>query len=124
MSTNAVGSAAKESAASEMVARAAALVPALAKGAQKTIEARKLLSESVALLKQAGLNRILQPARCGGMELSMHVHLDAVAEVARGCGSTGWCLGVYHAHSWLLGLFGGKAQDEVYGANADAIVSA
>jgi 3-hydroxy-9,10-secoandrosta-1,3,5(10)-triene-9,17-dione monooxygenase len=124
MSTNPVGSTAKASVSSEMVARAAALVPELAKGAQKTIEARKLLPESVALLKQARVNRILQPARCGGLELSMHVHLDAVAEVARGCGSTGWCLGVYHAHSWLLGLFGGKAQDEVYGTNADTIVSA
>ncbi len=124
MSMNAVGSSAKESQASEIVARAAALAPELAKGALRTIAARQLIPENVALLKQSAITKILQPARCGGLELSMHVHLDAVAEIARGCGSTGWCLGVYHAHSWLMGLFSEKAQADVYGPDAGTIVSA
>lgn len=54
----------------------------------------------------------------------MHVHLDAVAELARGCGSTGWCAGVYHAHSWVMGLYGDDAQNDVYGGNPNAIISA
>jgi 3-hydroxy-9,10-secoandrosta-1,3,5(10)-triene-9,17-dione monooxygenase len=124
MSLNTVGTSAKASLKSDALAKAAALVAALTAGAQKTIAARKLIPESVALLKDAGLTKVLQPARCGGLEQSMHVHIDVVAEIARGCGSTGWCLGVYHAHAWLMGLFGEKAQADVYGANPHAILSA
>ncbi len=107
-----------------LVAAAAEIAPLLAKRARQTIEARKLLPENVALIKEAGLTRVLQPARCGGHEASMHVHLDVVAELARGCGSTGWCAGVYHAHSWVMGLYGDDAQNDVYGENSTAIISA
>lgn len=107
-----------------LVAAAAEIAPLLAKRARQTIETRKLLPENVAILKEAGLTRVLQPARCGGHEASMHVHLDVVAELARGCGSTGWCVGVYHAHSWVMGSYGDDAQNDVYGGNANAIISA
>lgn len=107
-----------------LVAAAAEIAPMLAKRARQTIEARKLLPENVALIKEAGLTRVLQPARCGGHQASMHVHLDVVAELARGCGSTGWCAGVYHAHSWVMGLYGDAAQNDVYGADPNAIISA
>lgn len=124
MTMNQLGSSAKASRTSDAVAKAGALIPVLTAGAQKTIAARKLIPESVALLKEAGLVKVLQPARCGGLEQSLHVHIDVVAEIARGCGSTGWCLGVYHAHSWLMGLFSETAQADVYGANPNAILSA
>ncbi|MSQ19098.1 MAG: oxidoreductase [Betaproteobacteria bacterium] len=124
MPANKVGSTAKASLASEALAKATALIPELTAGALRTIAARKLLPESVQLLKQAGVIKVLQPGRCGGLEQSMHVHIDVVAAVARGCGSTGWCLGVYHAHAWLMGLFGEQAQADVYGSNVEAILSA
>lgn len=107
-----------------LVAAAAEIAPQLAKRARQTVEARKLLPENVGLMREAGLTRVLQPARCGGHEASMHVHLDVVAELARGCGSTGWCAGVYHAHSWVMGLYGDAAQNDVYGNNPNAIISA
>jgi 3-hydroxy-9,10-secoandrosta-1,3,5(10)-triene-9,17-dione monooxygenase len=107
-----------------LVAAANEIAPTLAKRARQTIDARKLLPENVALLKEAGLTRVLQPKRCGGHEASLHVHLDAVAAIAKGCGSTGWCLGVYHAHSWLAGLFSEQAQGDVYANNPTAIISA
>jgi 3-hydroxy-9,10-secoandrosta-1,3,5(10)-triene-9,17-dione monooxygenase len=67
---------------------------------------------------------VLQPRRCGGFEMSLHTHIDTVAEIARGCGSTAWCMGVIHAHSWLVSSFPQEAQAESYGANPDAIVCA
>jgi 3-hydroxy-9,10-secoandrosta-1,3,5(10)-triene-9,17-dione monooxygenase len=49
---------------------------------------------------------------------------DIPAEIARGCPSTAWCMGVIHAHSWFMGLFPEAAQQETYGADPDAVISA
>lgn len=107
-----------------LVARAAEIAPLLAKRAKQTIESRKLLSENVAMLKEAGLTRVLQPARSGGHEASMHVHIDVVAALAKGCGSTGWCAGVYHAHSFVMGHYGDAAREDVYAKDPNTLISA
>lgn len=106
------------------VPSARALVSQLQKRAFETAAARRVLPESVEALRDAGLFRILQARRSGGFEESLHVHLDVVSETSRGCGSTGWVLGVMHAHAWLMGTFGGESQDDVYGSDPDARVSA
>ena len=111
-------------AAADMVQRARRLAPEIAARAGKTIASRRVLAENVALLKSTGLTRVLQPQRCGGFEQSLHTHLDVVAEIAGACGSTGWCLGIYHAHQWLMGLYGPQAQADVYGSDANTLISA
>jgi len=110
--------------ASELSSQAKAIAGDLAKNALDTIAQRRMAKPSVQLIRETGLTRVLQPKRCGGLEASLHDHIDVVEEVAYGCGSTGWCLGVYQAHSWMLGLYDGRAQDDVYSANPNAIVSA
>jgi 3-hydroxy-9,10-secoandrosta-1,3,5(10)-triene-9,17-dione monooxygenase len=109
---------------SEHARRAREIAPQLAERALDTIAARKMLKENVELMREAGVIKTLQPKRCGGFEASLHDHIHVVEEIAYGCGSTGWCLGVYQAHSWLLGLFDQRAQDDVYGTNPDVRVSA
>jgi 3-hydroxy-9,10-secoandrosta-1,3,5(10)-triene-9,17-dione monooxygenase len=109
---------------SELVARATALIPALRGRAIETERLRRLPKENVDALKAAGLLKVLQPRRYGGYQMSLNTHIDTVAEVARGCGSTAWCMGVIHAHSWLMGSFPKAAQEETYGANPDAVISA
>ena len=84
---------------------------------------RRLPAETVAETRRSGLARILQPARCGGLELGLSAHFETVEEVARGCGSTAWCLAVFHVDSWLVGLFGKDAQDDVYAGNPDSLVA-
>jgi 3-hydroxy-9,10-secoandrosta-1,3,5(10)-triene-9,17-dione monooxygenase len=108
----------------QLVARAASLVPTLRARAAEAEQFRRLPDANVAELRAAGLFKVLQPRRCGGFEMSLHTHIDTVAEIARGCGSTAWCMGVIHAHSWLVGSFPREAQAESYGANPDAIVCA
>jgi 3-hydroxy-9,10-secoandrosta-1,3,5(10)-triene-9,17-dione monooxygenase len=108
----------------QLVARATSLVPTLRARAAEAEQFRRLPDANVAELRAAGLFKVLQPRRCGGFEMSLHTHIDTVAEIARGCGSTAWCMGVIHAHSWLVGSFPHEAQAESYGANPDAIVCA
>ena len=108
----------------ELVGRARELAPSLARRAAEAEALRRLPDANVAELKRAGLLRVLQPRRYGGFEMSLHTHIDTVAAVARACGSTGWCMGVIHAHSWLVGSFPRAAQEESYGADPDAVICA
>jgi 3-hydroxy-9,10-secoandrosta-1,3,5(10)-triene-9,17-dione monooxygenase len=108
----------------EIVERATALIPELSQRAAEAEQLRRLPDANVAALKRAGLFKILQAQRTGGYQLSLHAHVDAVAAIARGCGSTAWCMGVVHAHSWLMGSFPQQAQDETYGADPDTFISA
>jgi len=108
----------------ELVERAHALIPELAQRAAEAEKLRRLPDANVAALKRAGLLKILQARRTGGYQASLHAHVDAVAAIARGCGSTAWCMGVVHAHSWLIASFPQEAQDETYGADPDTFISA
>jgi 3-hydroxy-9,10-secoandrosta-1,3,5(10)-triene-9,17-dione monooxygenase len=108
----------------EMVARARELVPSLRARAAEAEQLRRVPDPNIAALKSADLFKVLQARRYGGLELSLRTHVDTVAEIARGCGSTAWCMGVIHAHSWLMGSFPKAAQEETYGADPNTIISA
>jgi 3-hydroxy-9,10-secoandrosta-1,3,5(10)-triene-9,17-dione monooxygenase len=108
----------------ELVARAMALVAQLRERVPEADRLRKLPAANVKAVRKAGLFKVLQARRYGGYQMSLRTHIDVVAAVGRGCASTAWCVGVIHAHSWLMGLFPKMAQDETFGANPDAIISA
>lgn len=110
--------------AAEVIERATALIPELSQRAAAAERLRRLPDANVAALKRAGLLKVLQARRYGGYQLSLHAHIDAVAAIARGCGSTAWCMGVVHAHSWLMASFPEAAQNETYGADPDTFISA
>jgi 3-hydroxy-9,10-secoandrosta-1,3,5(10)-triene-9,17-dione monooxygenase len=108
----------------EIIERAHALIPELSRRAAEAETLRRLPDANVAALKRAGMLKVLQARRYSGYQLSLHAHVDAVAAIARGCGSTAWCMGVVHAHSWLMGSFPEAAQQETYGADPDTFISA
>lgn len=108
----------------DLLERTRAVVPELRERAPTAIEDRKVPAENVASLRRAGSFKALQSTRNGGFGLSMRAHLDTVATLAEGCGSTAWCAGVIQAHSWLLSHFLVETQDEIYGTDADAVVAA
>jgi 3-hydroxy-9,10-secoandrosta-1,3,5(10)-triene-9,17-dione monooxygenase len=103
--------------------RARALVPALRARSPQAEAARDLLPETLADLHGAGLFRFCQPRRYGGMELDFVAMVDIPAEVARGCASTGWNVGNLGVHHWLLALYDERAQDEIWGADPDALIA-
>lgn len=107
----------------ELVVRARELAGTFAERAAKDPMARRIPEDSIADLRDAGLFRVLQAGRNGGFETDLVTHLDVVGAVAEGCPSTGWVVGVAHAHSWLVSHFGAEAQDDVYGADPDTLVA-
>jgi 3-hydroxy-9,10-secoandrosta-1,3,5(10)-triene-9,17-dione monooxygenase len=72
-----------------------------------------------------GFYRMLQPKMFGGLELGVSAFYQVVAEVARGCPSTAWCLSLSVGHSLTLGsFFEERAQREVFGENGYMICPA
>jgi 3-hydroxy-9,10-secoandrosta-1,3,5(10)-triene-9,17-dione monooxygenase len=109
--------------AEELVRRARALVEKLKPLAPAAEKLRRVPQESMQLIRDAGLMRVLQPKSCGGHELSLRTHVDVVSTLAEGCSATAWLVGVGHAHSWLIGHLPTKAQQEVYGEDPDTFVA-
>ena len=100
------------------------LIPEFRRHSAKAVEIRRVPQESFDLLKSSGLLQVLQPASHGGRQLNMRAHVDAMIGVGKGCGATAWALGVYHAHSWMMGHMSEQARDDVYGADPNAAISA
>jgi 3-hydroxy-9,10-secoandrosta-1,3,5(10)-triene-9,17-dione monooxygenase len=109
----------------ELVARAASFQPLL-REEQASTEARGC--HSVELDEKfigAGFYRCLQPRCFGGYEFDLPVFIRMVAELARGCPSTGWCVGVSAAHTLILAsYFPEQAQIESFGADGHVVAAA
>ncbi len=107
----------------EALASARALVPVMRERAARAEEERILLPETLADLHRTGVLRVLQPKRWGGMELDYVAYVDFSEMLARGCASTGWNVGNLLIHHWMLALYDERAQQEVWGADPEAMIA-
>src|ERR1700759_56331 len=103
--------------------RIAGLHDLLAKNAAQGEADRRVPQESTAALGEAGSSKAATPRRYGGYETSMRTMLDVSAEVAEADGGTSWGVTLLNVCSWLPGLFPEQAQDDVFRADPDALVS-
>ncbi len=106
---------------SEFLSAARNLVPVLRDRAQQAESLRRLPDETIQDLRGAGLFRMLQPTAFGGLERGVDEFGAVVAEIGRGCGSTGWCLSILGVHNWFLALFEEDAQRDVWGPSPDTL---
>ncbi len=107
-----------------LVEQANALFSTLRERSDATNAGRRIPRETMDDLRASGALKTIQSTRNGGYGLGMRDHLDVLSAISRGCGSAGWVVGVAQAHSWLMSHFPVEAQDEAYGTNPDALVSA
>ena len=107
----------------ELLERARALRPLLAERAERASELRRVPEETIAAFHEAGFFRMLQPKRFGGFEVHPNTFFDVQREVAAGCASSGWVLGVVAIHAWQLALFADRAQDDVWGQDPTTLIS-
>jgi alkylation response protein AidB-like acyl-CoA dehydrogenase len=103
--------------------RARALVPTLRARASEAERQRRIPAETNRDFRAAGFYRVLQPRMFGGYELDYGTHMELAAEVARGCPSSGWALGITASHSWIFGMFPPAAQKEFWGADPEAAIA-
>jgi alkylation response protein AidB-like acyl-CoA dehydrogenase len=120
---NAVHGVDNGSAADDVVARVRALQPMLRANGARGEQERRVPEESIAALREAGALKLGQPRRYGGLEAPVRTMLDVSAAVAEGDGGTAWVATLLNICAWMVGLFPEQAQDDVWGASPDALVS-
>lgn len=107
----------------ELVGRARALQPALRERAKEAAALRRLPDATIADMQEAGLFRVLQPARFGGAEHHPMTFFEVQTALAEACPSTAWVYGVVAVHAWQLALFADEAQQEVWGDDPTTLIS-
>jgi alkylation response protein AidB-like acyl-CoA dehydrogenase len=100
--------------AGDVLANVRALVPLLRENAAETEAARQIPDKNIEALTAAGVFRLTLPKDRGGFEASIADLNEVLAEIARGCPSTGWASTLMTAVNWMIGLFPDEAQEEVY----------
>lgn len=99
-----------------------ALLPGIADRAGAAEDNRRISEETVEELVDAGVFRMLQPARFGGSESDPVEFLEVVRLLSGTCGSTGWVASVLGVHPWQMGLFPESAQREVWDEDPDTLL--
>lgn len=99
------------------------LLPRIAQRVQETEELRRIPDETIAELVDAGVFRMLQPRRMGGLETHPLEYYAVVRAIAGACGSTGWVAGVLGCHPWQVAQYPQEAQQEVWGSDPDTLVT-
>src|SRR5271167_1865377 len=103
--------------------RARAIVPRLAERAPAAAAARRLPPETIAEYRAAGILRILQPRRFGGMQGRFSLFSRIVEELTFGCASSAWVYAVLAEHQWIIAQYPEKAQIDVWGADPEAVAA-
>jgi 3-hydroxy-9,10-secoandrosta-1,3,5(10)-triene-9,17-dione monooxygenase len=106
----------------ELIARARAMIPALARRSLEQRRKRGILPETIADLQREGFFRILQPRRRGGYELDAGTFYEVQIALAEGDMSTGWIFGVLGVHPWFLGFIDDRAAQEVWGRDPSVLI--
>jgi alkylation response protein AidB-like acyl-CoA dehydrogenase len=106
----------------QLMTRVKALGSSLAVNGPEGEAERRVPRESIQALKDAGVFKVMVSKRYGGYESSIRSLMEIGAAVAEGDGGTGWMATLTGVCAWMVGLYSGKAQDEVFGADSDAIV--
>ncbi len=107
----------------DLLERARRLIPRLAERAPAATAARKLPPETIAEYHDAGILRILQPRRFGGMQGRFSLFARIAEELTWGCASSGWVYAVLAEHQWILAQYPEKAQIDVWGDDPLAVAS-
>jgi 3-hydroxy-9,10-secoandrosta-1,3,5(10)-triene-9,17-dione monooxygenase len=106
----------------ELVARARAMIPILAKRSAEGRRRRQIPAETIADMQRAGFFRVLQPKRWGGYEMDLGVFYDIELALAEGDMSTGWIYGVSGVHPWFMAVLDDRAAQEVWGADNTRLI--
>jgi len=107
----------------ELLSRARSLVDTVRAKSDETEKSRHLADETIEVMREANLHRILQPGRHGGAEAHFSGMVDIVETISQGCCSAGWCLTQYCSHNCLLGYWPAEGQNEIWDAMPDALVA-
>lgn len=100
------------------------MIPMLKERGPAHDSAKRISDDVGAKLRAAGFFRICQSTENGGYGLRPSVLWRVCREIARGDSATAWILGLAGLHPWMAGMFGARAQDDVFAGGRDAVIIA
>src|SRR5437016_9975128 len=103
--------------------RALTLVPRLAERAPAALAARRVPDATIGEFHAAGILRILQPRRFGGMQGRFSLFSRIVEELTYGCASSAWVYAVLAEHQWIIAQYPEAAQIDVWGEDPEAVAA-
>jgi 3-hydroxy-9,10-secoandrosta-1,3,5(10)-triene-9,17-dione monooxygenase len=106
----------------DVIARARAMIPALAARSLDGRRARRIPDETIADMQRAGFFRVLQPKRWGGYEMDLNTFYEIQLALAEGDMSTGWIYGVSGVHPWFMALLDNRAAKDVWGKDSSTLI--
>jgi 3-hydroxy-9,10-secoandrosta-1,3,5(10)-triene-9,17-dione monooxygenase len=106
----------------EAIERALTIVPVAKRNAIAAEELRRMPEENIRAILDSGLMPLMRPKMFGGYEGDWMTQIDCVSEIARFCGSTGWCMTFLIQHQYFLSLFPEEAQRFVYERQPDPTI--
>src|ERR1700722_15204897 len=106
-----------------LLERARALIPRLAERAPAATAARRMPAETIAEYHAAGILRILQPRRFGGLQGRFSLFSRSVEELTYGCASSAWVYAMLAEHQWIIAQYPEQAQIDVWGDYPLAVAS-
>ena len=98
----------------DLVAKAGEIRTFVREKAEQTEADRRVSAEATERMRDAGLFRIMTPAIYGGYEYGFEALVPVIAQVAAGCGSSGWVFSLGIVHQWLVATMPKDAQDEYW----------
>jgi 3-hydroxy-9,10-secoandrosta-1,3,5(10)-triene-9,17-dione monooxygenase len=99
----------------QMIQRAASLRSRLIAGQEDTERRTYYSPEMHEEFRAAGFYHLYVPRRYGGYEFGVPTYVRVVQEIARGCVSTAWCLGLAMNHALMVASWWPEqAQDEIF----------
>jgi alkylation response protein AidB-like acyl-CoA dehydrogenase len=106
----------------DLVERARALGPLIAREADEIERTRRLTPPVVAALIGNGLYRALLPKSAGGAEVAPEIFMQMLEEVAKADASTAWCLGQCCVCAMTAAYLDPETANEIFGP-ADSILA-
>ncbi|WP_349428816.1 acyl-CoA dehydrogenase family protein [Microbacterium sp. LWS13-1.2] len=108
----------------ELVARATKLVPFIREHASEGAAEEQVSTVVIDALADEGLLNLFVPRRLGGQATTTRTALEVLAEISRGDGATGWISSLLNAGTWFGTTYGEQTQQEIWGDNPNARISA
>lgn len=99
------------------------LAPGIAARSRETELMRRVHPDTIGELHEAGLMRLMQPARFGGSELWLDDLMNVVFEIGKVCASTAWVYSNLASHAWNIGQFELQAQEDIWAKDAHALAA-
>ena len=100
--------------ADEVLAQVNALVGLLRERAPETERLRRMHPDNLRDLSEAGVFRLAMPTDVGGYQADDEIVAEVLAQISRGCPSTGWMCTIMLISNVIPALLADEAADEIY----------